>query len=179
VEEFIKKAKQFGRRQAIVIIEVGHQRYNAVVGRGIVEKCIKILEEKINITSTEEKTARHKKTRTYEFAKNLAYIVIDAGELTQDASISRFVIAECVKILRERVDEIQPKKADPKYKKLRYGKNKKTRKAPKKNRKKKKTAFSPNTATLTMNSGQAACWPRVNVVGEGSRHRKPGSMLSK
>ena len=35
------------------------------------------------------------------------------------------MIEVCIKILQKRIHEIQPKKAEPKYREARYGKNKK------------------------------------------------------
>lgn len=52
-----------------------------------------------------------------------ADVVMKYAHMMYNAGRGRKIVETCIKILQERIDEIQPKKADPKYKKARYGKN--------------------------------------------------------
>jgi hypothetical protein len=48
-----------------------------------------------------------------------------------------------------------------------------------KTQKKRKVPFSCNAAALNLSAKRATGWIPANVVGEGSRYRKKGSMLSR
>ena len=64
-------------------------------------------------------------TRGEKFGKMLADTVIEAAHLTYNAPRGKQIVETCIRILQERLDEIQPQKADTAYKEARYG-NKKT-----------------------------------------------------
>lgn len=53
--------------------------------------------------------------------KALAEVVMLAAHNAYNAPRGRKIVATCIEILQKRIEEIQPKKADPKYKKARYG----------------------------------------------------------
>jgi len=57
-----------------------------------------------------------------------ADVVMKYAHMMYNAGRGRKIVEICIKVLQERIDEIQPKKADPKYKEARYGKKKKIRK---------------------------------------------------
>ena len=63
-----------------------------------------------------------KGTRIDAFGIALADNIIEAAHLTYNASRGKRIVEVCIKRLQERIGEIQPKKADPKYEKARYGK---------------------------------------------------------
>lgn len=63
-----------------------------------------------------------KETRSEFLGRMLGTIVIEIGHQRFNASQGRKIEETCLKTIQERIDEIQPKKADPKYKKARYGK---------------------------------------------------------
>jgi hypothetical protein len=50
--------------------------------------------------------------------------VMEVAHLTYNAPRGAKMIASCIARLQERIGEIQPKKADPKYKEARYGNGK-------------------------------------------------------
>jgi len=47
--------------------------------------------------------------------------IIESAHLTYNAPRGRKMVLACLNRLRSRIDEIQPKKALPKYKKAQYG----------------------------------------------------------
>jgi len=116
-----------------------------------------------------------KETRVDTFGISLADIVIEAAHLTYNASRGKRIVEVCIKRLQERIHEIQPKKADPKYKKARYGKDKKSVKGRKDQKKKKYPDFSPNIGTLNINARQTAGWPMVDVINDAKLFRKRSS----
>lgn len=59
--------------------------------------------------------------RQERFGIQLADVAIEAAHLTYNALRGKKIILSCINRLKERLDEIQPKQADPKYKKARYG----------------------------------------------------------
>ncbi len=61
------------------------------------------------------------KTRVSAFGIALADVVIEAAHLTYNAPRGRKIVEICIKRLEERIIELQPKKAEVKYKKARYG----------------------------------------------------------
>jgi hypothetical protein len=65
-------------------------------------------------------------TRADEFGISQTDAIMHAAHMTYNASRGKRMVEVCIKILQKRINEIQPKKADPKYKKARYGKNKKS-----------------------------------------------------
>ena len=69
-----------------------------------------------------ESNPDQEKTRIETFARKAANVVIRTGSMTLDVSVGRKIIDSCIKRIEERINEIQPKKADSKYKKARYGK---------------------------------------------------------
>jgi hypothetical protein len=52
----------------------------------------------------------------------LAEVAMLAGHNSYNAQRGRKIVATCIKILQERIEEIQPKEASPAYKKARYSK---------------------------------------------------------
>lgn len=46
--------------------------------------------------------------------------IIEAAHQTYNAQRGRAIVESCVKRLQERINELQPKPADPAYKKARY-----------------------------------------------------------
>lgn len=48
--------------------------------------------------------------------------IIETAHLTYNAGRGKNIVKSCIKRLRERIDEIQPKTATPKYKEARYEK---------------------------------------------------------
>ena len=68
-----------------------------------------------------------KETRVDAFVVSLADVVMEAAHLTYNASRGKRIVEVCIERLRERISEIQPKKAEPKYKEARYDKNKKAK----------------------------------------------------
>lgn len=66
-----------------------------------------------------------KETRIEVLGISLADVIIEAMHLTYNAQRGKRIVEICIKRLQARIDEIQPKAADPKYKKARYGKDKK------------------------------------------------------
>jgi hypothetical protein len=66
-----------------------------------------------------------KGSRVDAFGLSLADVIIEAAHLTYNASRGKRIVKICIKRLQERINEIQPKKADPEYKKARYGQDKK------------------------------------------------------
>ena len=48
--------------------------------------------------------------------------IIEAAHQTYNACRGKAMIEACISRLQERIGEIQPKKADPKYREARYGK---------------------------------------------------------
>ena len=66
-----------------------------------------------------------KETRIDAFGISLADVVIGAAHLTYNAQRGKRIVEICIKRLQARIDEIQPKAADPKYKKAGYGQDKK------------------------------------------------------
>lgn len=65
-----------------------------------------------------------KSTRQESLGIMFADSVIEAAHQTYNASRGKVIIRACIVRLKERIDEIQPKKADPKYKEARYRKKK-------------------------------------------------------
>lgn len=51
-----------------------------------------------------------------------ADVVMKYAHMMYNAGRGRKIVAVCIEILQKRINEIQPKKADLKYKKARYGK---------------------------------------------------------
>ena len=51
-----------------------------------------------------------------------ADVVMKYAHMMYNAGRGKKIVKTCIKILQERIDEIQPKKANPKYKKARYDK---------------------------------------------------------
>jgi hypothetical protein len=66
-------------------------------------------------------------TRTETFGILLANVIMEAAHQTYNAHRGKKLVEVCIKKLQERINEIQPKKADPAYKKARYDKRKKVR----------------------------------------------------
>jgi hypothetical protein len=64
-----------------------------------------------------------KDTRIVAFGKALADVIIETAHLTYNAPRGKRIVEVCIKRLQQRIGEIKPKKADPRYKKARYGKN--------------------------------------------------------
>ena len=62
-----------------------------------------------------------KVTRQEALGIMLADGIIEMAHQMYNALRGRAIIEACIKRLLERIDEIQPKKADPKYKAARYG----------------------------------------------------------
>jgi len=60
-------------------------------------------------------------TRQEKLGKMFADAVMEAAHQTYNAPRGRKIIRTCIDILKERIDEIQPKKAEPNYRKARYG----------------------------------------------------------
>ncbi|MCK5614853.1 hypothetical protein KAR91_74010 [Candidatus Pacearchaeota archaeon] len=65
-------------------------------------------------------------SRQEKFGIQLADTIMEAAHLTYNAPRGRRIVEACINRLRERLDEIKPKKADPKYKEARYGKTSKS-----------------------------------------------------
>lgn len=65
-----------------------------------------------------------KMTRMEAFGKSLAGVVMEAAHLTYNASRGQAIVKACIKELQKRISEIQPRKANPAYKKSRYGERK-------------------------------------------------------
>jgi len=63
-----------------------------------------------------------KKTRAEISGELFANGIVEAAHLSYKASRGRQMIGACIQRLQERIDELQPKKTDPAYKKARYGK---------------------------------------------------------
>jgi hypothetical protein len=63
-----------------------------------------------------------KTTRQKSLGIMFADSIIEAAHQTYNASRGRTIIESCIRRLHDRIGEIQPKKADPKYKEARYGK---------------------------------------------------------
>lgn len=61
------------------------------------------------------------RTRPERLGILFADSIIETAHLTYNAPRGRIIIQSCINRLKERINEIQPKKADPKYKKARYG----------------------------------------------------------
>lgn len=51
-----------------------------------------------------------------------ADVVMKYAHMMYNAGRGKTIVETCIKILQKRINEIQPKEADPKYKKSRYGK---------------------------------------------------------
>jgi hypothetical protein len=63
-----------------------------------------------------------KKTRGKLLGVMFADVVIEAAHQRYNAYQGKVIVEACIRRLKERISEIQPKKADPKYKEARYGK---------------------------------------------------------
>ena len=70
-----------------------------------------------------------KKTKADKLGIALADVVMKTGHMTYNAYRGRRIVAVCIEVLQKRIGEIQPKKADPKYKEARYGKKKKSKRS--------------------------------------------------
>ena len=66
-----------------------------------------------------------KMSNAEELGMAQADVVMKYAHMMYNAGRGRKIVETCIKILQERIHEIRPKKADPKYKKARYGKDKK------------------------------------------------------
>jgi len=62
-----------------------------------------------------------KPTRQDTLGIKFADCIIEAAHQTYNAPRGKAIVEACIKRLQERLPEIQPRKADPKYKKSRYG----------------------------------------------------------
>ena len=60
-------------------------------------------------------------TKAERHGEVLADAVMWAGHNSYNAQRGKKIVETCIKILQERISEIQPRKADPEYKKARYG----------------------------------------------------------
>ncbi|MEA2112558.1 MAG: hypothetical protein U9P50_01125 [Patescibacteria group bacterium] len=60
-------------------------------------------------------------TKAEELGKVLADAVMKSAHMTYNASRGRKIVETCIRELQQRIEEIQPKKAGPAYKKARYG----------------------------------------------------------
>ena len=63
-----------------------------------------------------------KQTQAEIFGKTMADAIIKAANLTFSAWRGKSMVNHTIKELQRRVNEIQPKKAEPSYKEARYGK---------------------------------------------------------
>ena len=70
------------------------------------------------------KKEEEKKSRAEKFGIMQADNVIEAAHMTYNAPRGIRIVEACIKRLQERIGEIRPKEADPKYKRARYGKKK-------------------------------------------------------
>ncbi|MDX1700056.1 MAG: hypothetical protein R3250_05525 [Melioribacteraceae bacterium] len=61
------------------------------------------------------------RTRPERLGILFADSIMESAHLTYNAPRGRIIIQSCIDRLKERIEEIQPKKADPEYKKARYG----------------------------------------------------------
>lgn len=61
-------------------------------------------------------------TRREKFGIQCADLVMEAAHQTYNAGRGKKIVNACIERLQERIHELQPKKATPKYKKARYGK---------------------------------------------------------
>ena len=113
------RAEAHGITRADNVIEAAHMTYNAPRGVSIVEACIERLQEigEIQFAGNKKNLSRGEKFGIAE-----ADGIIETACLTGDVSMAVKMIESCIKRLQERKGEIQPKKADPKYKKARYDK---------------------------------------------------------
>lgn len=62
------------------------------------------------------------KSRAEKFGIMQAEVVIESAHMTYNAPRGIKIVEACIKRLQEKIGEIQPRKADPAYKKARYGK---------------------------------------------------------
>jgi hypothetical protein len=62
-----------------------------------------------------------KLNRAEQFGISLADVAIESAHLTYNAPRGVTIIKSCILRLQKRISEIQPKKANPKYKAARYG----------------------------------------------------------
>ena len=66
-----------------------------------------------------------KMSNAEELGMAQADVVMKYAHMMYNAGRGKRIVEVCIEILQKRIHEIQPKKADPKYKKARYGKDKK------------------------------------------------------
>jgi len=67
------------------------------------------------------------KTRPELFGILQADAIMEASHLTYNAPRGRKMVRACIERLEERIEELQPKKADVDYKKARYSDRKKSK----------------------------------------------------
>jgi len=67
------------------------------------------------------RTASTKQNRSATLGHAFADVIIESAHQKYNARGARLMVTACIKRLEERLSEIQPKKATPKYKKARYG----------------------------------------------------------
>jgi hypothetical protein len=67
------------------------------------------------------KKKKEKISKAEALGKALGDVVMMIGHQRYNASQGRKTVETCLKRIQERIDEIQPKEADPTYKKARYG----------------------------------------------------------
>ena len=60
-------------------------------------------------------------TRAENFGEQMADAIMEAAHLTYNAARGRKMVNSCIDQLNNRIHELRPKKADPEYKKARYG----------------------------------------------------------
>jgi|GEM_PF-3025561 len=66
-----------------------------------------------------------KRSRATALGIALADVVIETAHMTYNAPRGKKIVEACIRRLKERIIELQPKKANPTYKKARYGSSKK------------------------------------------------------
>jgi hypothetical protein len=62
-----------------------------------------------------------KTTKAELLGEALADVVMKAAHITYNAPRGVKIVETCIKVLQKRIKEIQPKQAEPSYKKARYG----------------------------------------------------------
>jgi len=60
-------------------------------------------------------------SRARAFGISQAGVVMEAAHLTYNAARGIAIVESCIKELQNRIHEIQPREAEPGYKKARYG----------------------------------------------------------
>ena len=67
------------------------------------------------------KKGKKKISEAEELGIDQANVIMKYAHKMYNAKRGRKIVEVCIKVLQERIGEIQPKEADPKYKKARYG----------------------------------------------------------